>query len=69
MTLYYPKLTGVKLARLDIFWKRFAQLGVCYIRAAPRRRRETKKAPRFLGGFLLLCTNFEFERLVRALIF
>lgn len=71
MTLYYLKLTGVKVARLYIFWKRFAQLGVRDLSATPRRRRETYKdvsmetyrreeSPRFLGGFLHVCTSFKF---------
>ena len=41
-TLYYLKLTGVKVARLDTFWKRLTHLGVCDLSATPRRRRETR---------------------------
>lgn len=54
MTLYYLKLTGVKVARLDIFGKRLAHLGVCDSSATPRRRRETNLEKKHRKVFIFL---------------
>ena len=68
-TLYYLRITGVKLARLDILGKWFTHSDVRDLSATPRRRRETgldvtfdtkwrEKNSRFLGGFSLYLHNF-----------